>query len=145
MTKAILQRGTIEGVVAIYETSYAVSGTISSHNALAMAIRAIIDRNWSKEEVTQERMENVRKDICDMCKCFISPLYSTVDKIHFLDTMMIAADIPRSFESAEGLIDKIRLLALDDFYGSFTNFEMREADAQSTRLMDIFQLIYAPV
>lgn len=59
MTKAILQRGTIEGVVAIYETSYAVSGTISSHNALAMAIRVIIDRNWSKEEVTQERMENV--------------------------------------------------------------------------------------
>lgn len=145
MTKAIIQKGTIEGVIAFYEALYAVSTTLASHNAFAAGLQAIVDRNWSGTEVTKERMENVRKDICDACKCFVSPFYSTVDKIHFLDTVMIATDVPRNHASAEALVDKIRLLAMDDYYGSFTNLEVREADEVSNRLKDIFQLIYAPI
>lgn len=145
MENTILQKNTIEGVVAFYETFAAVSRTIGDINPFAMSVNSIIERNWDSQDESPERMLSVRRDITLVCKNFLDPLYSPVDKVHFLDMMMVANTIPRSATSATTIIDKILLLAMDDFYGAFTDLEVRGYKAMATRLKDIFELIYAPV
>ncbi len=145
MSKAILQTGSIEGVIAVYESFYAVSNTLWSMNATANAIKTVLEETWFEDNQTPEHMQKVRGVICRVCKIVLDPLYSTVDKIGFLDAVLMANDLPRNEESMVALVEVIKTLALDDCYGSFEGNRYADTCLTGERLKDVFQLIYANI
>ena len=145
MSKAILQKGSIEGVIAIYESFYAISRSAYVLNATANAIKTILEETWFEKDQSPEHMQNVRNDICRVCKIILDPLYPSVDKIHFLDAVMMANDLPRNEASFCDLIEVIKTLALDDCYGSFDGNRFEDTKHMADRLKDIAQLVYAIV